>query len=870
MRIRTRRESHNMTPLLYTTVPQVVKYISRILASFWHQTRYVKRFDQFMKSINYALRVLLKNKFYSFLNIFGLALGLAVSIIIMLYVQSDYTYDKSHENWDQVYRVESKFFIPPKNDEFALTSTALAELMQLKFPEIHSYTRLKNAGQILFRIDDSNFYVDDVYFADSTMFDLFTHKFIQGDPETALEEPRSLVLTQSTAKRLFGNKNPLNELVETDINTFTVKGIIEDLPDNVHLKFNALASFTTITSGQPTLTTEQKTQQLWNIALYSYIKLPPNYNARNINDRFSEFFDEYMKPLAQQVPSFREASFEPMLIPLNEVHFNSKVQYDLPTGNKAYTLAFMAIGIFVLVLASINYMNLATARATKRSKEVGIKKVMGSTKRKLIGQFMSESIVITFISLIVAIILVNLLIYGTPMNDLLGKDLALNFLDNNLLLFGSLGITILLGVLSGLYPAFYLSTISVLVAMKGSVKTGPGSVFLRKVLVAFQFFVSIGVVIATLLMSQQIDFMRSKDLGFNKDNVIIIPTRDTLVSSRLEFIQNELRENPNIKDVTTAMGLQVSTSNAVGNVLIGGGRVLMQVEGPDTLMVTDTYNILRVGENFVNAMEMEIVEGRDFDDKIPTDKTNGALVNETLANKLGWDDPIGKKVSYAGPGAPEMRVIGVVKDFNAQSLHVKVEPTIILSYEQFATITQVQPSLVIHTEEGKLSQTLSYLEGRYAEFDPSHPFEYGLMDTQADALYRSDKRQSRLTAILSYICILISCLGLLGLSSYTTATRIKEIGVRKVLGATVGQLVYMIFRDIMILVIVGFLIAAPIAYMLIEDWLKVFEYTMDLSTTILSAAGIAGVLALLIAFLTVSFHSMKAAQQNPVKALRHE
>ncbi len=823
-----------------------------------------------MKSINYALRVLLKNKFYSFLNIFGLALGLAVSIIIMLYVQSDYTYDKSHENWDQVYRVESKFFIPPKNDEFALTSVALAELMQMKFPEILSFTRLQGAGQILFRIDDNNFYVDDVYFADSTMFDLFTHKFIQGDPETALEEPRSLVLTESTAKTLFGDRNPLNELVETDNNTFTVKGIIEDLPDNVHLKFNALASYSTITSGQPVLTTQQKTQQLWNIALYSYIKLPPDYNAQNINDKFPEFFDEYMAPLAQQVPSLREASFEPMLVPLNEVHFNSRVQYDLPTGNKAYTLAFMAIGIFVLVLASINYMNLATARATKRSKEVGIKKVMGSTKGKLIGQFMSESIVITFISLIVAIILVNILIYGTPMNDLLGKDLQLNFLDNNLLLFGSVGITVLLGILSGLYPAFYLSTISVLVAMKGSVKTGPGSVFLRKVLVAFQFFVSIGVVIATLLMSQQINFMRSKDLGFNKDNVIVIPTRDTLVSSRLEFIQNELRENPNIKDVTTATGFQINTSNAVGNTLIGGGRQVMQVEGPDSLMVTDTYNMMRVGKNFVNAMGMEIIAGRDFDDNIPTDKTNGALVNQSLVDKLGLEDPIGKKVKYSGPNGPEMKILGVVKDFNAQSLHVKVEPTIILSYEQFATVTQVRPSLVIHTEEGKLSQTLNYLESRYAELDPSHPFEYGLLDTQADALYKSDKRQSQLTAILSYICILISCLGLLGLSSYTTATRIKEIGVRKVLGATVGQLVFMIFRDIMLLVIIGFAIAAPIAYLLIEDWLQVFQYTMDLSATIISAAGIAGVLALLIAFLTVSFHSMKAAQQNPVKALRHE
>lgn len=827
-------------------------------------------FNLSMKSISYAIRVLLRNKFYSFLNIFGLAIGLAVSIIIMLYVQSDYNYDKSHENWDQVYRIESKFYIPPKNDEYALTSTALAETMKMEFPEIISFTRFQNTGQILFRIDDNNFYVDDVYLADSTTFDIFTHEFIQGNPKTALVEPNSLVLTESTAKRLFGDKNPMNELVKTDANTFTVKGIIQDVPDNVHLRFNALISYSTATSGQPVLTAQQRSGALWNIALYSYIKLPKGYDVSNIYNKFPDLYDKYMKPLTVLAPKLREASFSPRLVPLNEVHFNSKVQYDLPTGNKAYTNAFIAIGLFVLLLASINYMNLATARATRRSKEVGIKKVLGSTKSRLIGQFLSESIVITMVSLMIAILIVNLLIHGTGLNDLLDKQLELHFFSNNLLLFGSLGITLLIGVLSGLYPAFYLSTISVLLAMKGSVKSGPGSLFLRKVLVAFQFFVSIGVVIATLLMGNQINFMRKKDMGFNKDNVIIVPTRDTLVSQRLKLIQNELRQNPNIVDVTTSTGMNAGTSNSVGNRLIGGGRQAMLVQGVDTVMDMDTYNIMNIGENFVDAMEMEIIEGRDFDENIATDVTASVLVNEAMVEKMGWDNAIGKKVQNAGPNAPAARVIGVIKDFHAFSLHVKVEPTLIFRYERFGTITQVQPSVVIHTKAGKLQETLNYLEGRYAELDPTHPFEFGLLDNQAELLYRSDKKQSTLTAMLSYICILISCLGLLGLSSYTTATRIKEIGVRKVLGATISQLVFMIFKDIMILVIVGFVIAAPIAYLLIEDWLQVFQYTMDLSTVIVSAAALAGVLALVIAFLTVSFHSLKAANQNPVKALRYE
>lgn len=823
-----------------------------------------------MKNFIYAFRVLMRNKFYAILNIFGLAIGLSISIIILLYVQSDKTFDKSHEKWDQVYRIESKFYIPPKNDEFALTSIALAETMQMEYPEIEAFTRIQNAGQVLFRIGDNNFYVDEMYFADSTIFKLFTHEFIQGNPKSALVEPNSLVLTESTARRMFGDKNPLNELVKTDNNTFTVKGIIKDLPDNVHLTFNGLISFTTITSGQPPLDAQQRTNQLWNIQTYSYVLLPRNFNVNSIHNDFQRVFDKYMAPLAQLAPSLREASFEPRLVPLNEIHFNSKVQYDLPTGNKAYTQAFMAIGIFVLILASINYMNLATARATKRGKEVGIKKVLGSTKSKLISQFLSESIVITVFSLILAIGFTYLILYGSNINNLLGKSLRLDWLNNPTLTFGALGITVLLGVLSGLYPAFYLSAISVISAMKGSVKSGPGSVFMRKGLVAFQFFISIGVVISTLLMTNQINFMRDKDLGFNKDNVIIIPTRDTTLSKRLEVIQNELRENPNIIDVTTSLGLSTSSTN-VGNRLIGSGRQVMQVEGSDTIMVPDTYNVMFIGANFINAMGMELVAGRDFNDNIQSDLTSGVLVNEALVQKMGWSDPIGKRVNNAGPGAPTGRVLGVVKDFNAFSLHVAIEPMIMMRYERFgAPITQLNPSVVIHAKEGQIQQTLNYLEGKYAELDPSHPFEYGLLDSQAENLYRSDQRQSKLTATLSYICILISCLGLLGLASYATATRIKEIGVRKVLGATIPQLVYLIFKDILILVIIGFVLAIPIAYLLVEDWLQVFQYTIDLPQVIIGAAAIAGFIAIAVAFGTVSFHSLKAARQNPVRALRYE
>ena len=817
-----------------------------------------------MKSITYAIRVLLKNKFYSFLNIFGLAIGLSVAMIIMLYVQKDYSFDKHHENWEQIYRIESRYKIGGKDDEFALTSTVLAEMMAETYPEIQSYVRFQNAGRQLFRQGDQQFYVDNIMMADSTVFDVFTHEFIYGDPETALDEPSSMVLTQTVAERIFGDRNPMNEILESDNQNFLITGVIKDLPDNVHLSYDGLASMSTITSQQGPLNAQQKSQQLWNISLYSYLMLPKNYDVNQIYDRFPEFFEEYMAPLVR-LANLGDASFTPRLVPLADVHFNSEVQYDLPTGNKAYTNSFMAIGIFILLLASINYMNLATARATNRSKEVGVRKVLGSTRGRLRGQFMSESIVIAFFSLLLAVLIVNILIQGTNLNQLLDKELTLDFMGNPLLLFGSLGVTVAIGLLSGLYPAFYLSAISVLVAMKGSVKTGPGSLFLRKILVAFQFFISIGVVISTLLMGDQISFMRNKDLGFNKDNVILVPMQDTTVRNRTDFIKSELLQNPDILGVTDAFG--VGGTIQVGNSLLGAGRQLLNVEAvSDSSYTQDTFSVLRVGKDYTKTMKMEIVAGRDFDENKPTDISQKVLVNEALVKKMGWDDPINKVVSPIGAQIPT-RIIGVVKDFHAFSLHVEVEPTVIFRYNpNFGGL----PTFMINVKAGTLGRTLNFLESRFTELDPSHPFEYQFLDQQAEELYRADQKQSTLTGILSYICILISCLGLLGLSSFTTSTRIKEIGVRKVLGATVPQLVFMIFRDVMVLVLIGFIIATPVAYLLIEDWLQVFEYRMPLQTLIIVAAGLSGVIALAVSFITVSFHSLKAARQNPVRALRYE
>ena len=408
-----------------------------------------------MKSLSYAIRVLLRNKFYSFLNIFGLAIGLSVAIIILLYVQDDLSYDKHHVNHDQIYRLESKFKINGKDDEFALSSLVLAETMKMEFPEILNFARFQSAGRQLFRVDGRSIYQDNVYFADSSTFSMFTHEFVSGNPETALKEPSSIVLTETSAKKFFGNEDPMGKILKTDNNTFSITGVIKDLPDNLHLTFEALISLATITSGQPPLNAQQRGGQLWNVQLYSYVMLPKNYDLKPMYEKFPDFFEKYMAPLARQA-NLGDAGFSPRLVPLTEIHFNSKVQYDLPTGNKAYTQSFMAIGIFILILASINYMNLATARATNRSKEVGVRKVLGSSKGRLRSQFLSESVVITMLSLLLAILIVNILIHGTNLNDLMDKELTLDFMNNELLLFGSIGVALIIGLFSGIISCILL------------------------------------------------------------------------------------------------------------------------------------------------------------------------------------------------------------------------------------------------------------------------------------------------------------------------------------------------------------------------------------------------------------------------------
>ena len=823
-----------------------------------------------MKNITFAIRVLLKNKFYAILNIAGLAVGLAVSMIIFLYVQSDLSYDKMHDKHERIFRVTSTYIVSGKADNYSVSSQFLPLALMAEYTEIENFVRMRSAGRVLFKYGDKNFYETGIFYADSSMFSIFDYELLIGDPATVLNNPNTIILTETLAKKHFGNNDPIGEILETPTGRFQVNGIMKDLPENVHIPFDGLMSYATLEKDKEAVELQKQQGGLWQPTDFVFLLFRQPGNAQRVLDEFDRFYDRVMAPFIAQVQL--DLAFEPAFTPIAEMHFTkSPPQFDLPTGNQNYTYIFSAIGVFILLLASINYMNLASARAANRSKEVGVRKALGSTKRALVMQFLSESVIIAIISLLLASGIVAGLVNGVGLSNSLDKELVFNPIQNLEFSVIFLAITLFIGLFSGLYPAFFLSSISATNALKGTAKSGKGSMNMRRVLVAFQFFVSISVIISTLLMKNQIEFLSDQDLGFNKDNVVIINMQDTTVSNRIDFFKAELMKNPNVLGVTDA--IVVGGATTLGNNLLGASKTLIRAETSDSISADQTYPVMFVGDDYVKTMKLELIEGRTFDKNQPSDPTSGVLVNEAMVRQMGWAEPLGRDIGLPFPGLPVPKVIGVIKDFNAFSLHTAIEPMVIFHWKYSPFITQQNgslPSFHISINGRNTGGTMDFIEQTFVSLDPGRPFEYRFLDTRAEELYRADTRQSKLTGTLSYICILISCLGLLGLASFSTSRRIKEIGVRKVLGATVFQLVYMIFKDVLALIIIGFVISLPVAYYVINEWLQEFAYRMPLGSTLAIAAAVSGVLAVIIAFLTVSYHSLRAANQNPIKALRYE
>ena len=804
----------------------------------------------FRNHLKFATRVFLKDKFFSSLNILGLALGIAVSIILLLILQNDLTYDKYHVNHERIFRLGGHLSATGVDIRSARSARELGKILQEELPEVQAFVRANNWDHTLVKYEPASggeraFYEEHIVRTDSNYFQIFTHEFVAGNPKTCLVDLNTLVMSETTARRYFGNEPALDKTVLVGGETYKVTGVIEDVPENTHLKFDILLSQLPRDRDWVKDGGQIKSEAFWNPDVFTYLLMPDHYNPQDFYAKFPAIFDKYFKSFGDQVGG----KYEAILEPLTSIHFHSDLDSDEPHGNLTYVYAFTGIGIFIILLACINYMNLSTAKSVNRAGEIAMKKAMGSSKQALMFSFLGESILLSLVAFVMAIGLVFFVLQGTGFNNLIGRKLQPDFLHNPLLLFGSFGLTVLIGFISGLYPALFLPAIPTIKALKGAYKNQKSSLILRKVLITTQFAISIFVITCTLLMQQQIDYVRNQELGFEKDNMLVLPIQDTVITNHIQSIKNEMLQNPHIKAATTAY-------NVPG---MGIGGPVMWAEH-ETGMKQQAFDMMWVGDDYLKTMGITLTQGRDFEPG-KADDGKGFIVNEAAVKLMGWDkDPVGKKVKFFHD-KEDKHVLGVVKDFNVSSLHNKIEPLLI------AKAGQEGGYLYLKVAGTDLPATLDYVQEKWTSYDAGHPYEYFFLDQRFNEQYHADEVQHTLLSTLAYICIFISLLGLLGLSAFTAAQRTKEIGIRKVHGASVPHIIYLLYKDIMVLVIIATIIVIPVAIYTINGWMNNFAYRTALDYPLFA---IVALIALLFAFLTVAFHSLKTARTNPVDSLKYE
>ena len=794
----------------------------------------------------FALRLLRRDRFHSILNITGLSAGFACCIIILLYLQNELTYDSHHKNAGRIYRAALKYTYTGQTTRWASSSPALGKRLKDDFPEIEEFVRIVPSPKILFKAGETTFYEKHIFMADPSVFKVFTHGFIYGDPDTSLNDPMSIVLTKTLARKYFGNSNPLNRVMQVEGDDLKVVGVIEDLPPNSHLPVKAFISFSTLSALYP----DQKflNWSLGDFLGYTYFLVKESFVLGDFMAKTREFIQKNHPPL----PESYDVEFEPMAQKLTDIHYGPDMRFDYPIGNKAYIYAFFSIGLFILVLACINYMNMATARAVTRVKEIGMRKVLGSEKWRLTIQLLMESFLASLIALIIAFGLVELIIALPTFKHLLNVDLKFDLLNNRVLSFGALGLFGFVALLSGIYPAFYLSSMPPAKTLSDSYKSGRTGIFVRRSFVAVQFIISIAVILVTLFMRDQIEFLRNKSLGFKKENVVSIDIRDDTVKNKIPALMEELRSHPDIIAVTIAHSRPGKEASAA----------LYEFEGFGAMQAHNFYHFW-VSYDYLKTLGIELINGRDFDKRYRSDLSKAVIVNEKLVKTMGWDNPLDKgiirrlpdKVIFSG------EVIGVVKDFNFRSLHNEIEPMFIRMQQQ------IGGSLIVRFKGANTLKNMELLESKLKGFSPGRPFVYSFLDEEFDRLYDADRQQNQLIGIFSYICILISCLGLLGLTSFNSLRRTKEIAIRKVYGASSSRIVAMLVKEVFLLVTAAAIIAAPIAIILIKLWLQNFAYKTDIDILIFLVTALA---AFTIAFFTVSYHCLRVASANPVDSLRYE
>ncbi len=788
----------------------------------------------FQSYLKVAFRNLIKNKGYTLINITGIAVGFACCLLIGLYVQSELSFDKYHEHHPNLFRLANHVEGGSYANGIAKVSDPWGPEAKKTIPEVEEMCRFVFYGQALVKYEDELNYEGGGLYADPSVFKMFSWNLLEGDPETALSEPNSIVLTKRLADKYFQNENPIGKTLNFDNQIDRkVTAVLEDVPLNSHFRFRYLAPLEDHTHP------DRGKWSHWN-QFYTYLQLEERADIKMVETKLDAM-------LAQHLEEDLSDAWTPFLQPITDIHLTSNLHREMAANSDInYIYIFSLIALFILIIACTNIVNLSTARATHRAKEVGVRKVTGASKGILIRQFIGESMLVCVFAAVLAIMLAELML--KPMNAILGSQLDLNLMENMELTAGLVIVTFLTSLISGGYPAFILSNFRPANVLKGNLNF-TGNSGLRRGLVIFQFAIATFLIIGTLVVNNQLHYIQNKNLGFNKDQIINVPMQAATTNQKAATIKDKLLKIPGVLKVSTSANRPGGSDYGVPAKAVGV---------PDDQQ--PSMRCLVIDEDFLDTYEMEIAQGRGFSKEMSTD-TAAYLINETAAKQLGWDNIEGKQIEMPAVGRAAGSVVGVVKDFHFRSMHEKIAPLYFFVeptwFSQFS----------IKIDASKLNETLAVLEQKWQELEPGYPFAYRFFDQSYGSLHAAEQSTASIIKWFTFLAIFITCLGLFGLSTYTAESRTKEIGIRKVLGASVGNIIGMMSKEVLILVGMAIVVAAPLAFWASSNWLQSYAYTMDLSANTFIYAGI---LAILIALFTVSYHSIRSALTNPIESLRYE
>ena len=797
-----------------------------------------------------AVRNLLRHKVYSIINIAGLSVGMACTILILLWVQYELSFDRYHENADQIYRLGTYIDFGKWRGKLAASNFPAGPYLESNFPEVLKAVRFQRITDKLFvQYKDKKFFEKDIFIADDSIFEVFTFPLISGDPESVLKTASDVVITENTAKKYFGNEDPIGKIIKLENKyPLTVTGVMKNVPLNSHFSVNILLSFKALIELDPN--GYQKRMQNWTMGVdnYTYLLLQENYDFKKLEEKFPALIEKHAGEILRSLGG--KMSF--FLQPLSSIHLHSKLRAEISeNGDVAYVYAFTVIALFILLIACVNFMNLSTARSASRTKEVGIRKVLGAHRGKLIYQFLGESILICIISLIIALGLVELIL---PLfGSLAGSPLSLNFVSVYWLFLGLLGLLFFVAILAGSYPALFFSAFQPLRVLTGRLNTSSSDTRFRYILVVFQFTISIALIAGTGIIFNQIKYMKQKNLGFDKEQVVVFRVIDDSILKSFSSIKEELKSHTGITNV--ALSSHVPGQSPWFIVFIPEGFSSDQ---------SQLMDLISIDSGFIPTMGIEIIAGRNFSSELASDDSQAILINETAVKQFNWENPIGKTIDLPIPDTDKKvtkTVVGVVQDFHTESLHKMIRPLYIDNEtKRFRYVSLKLKPLTI-------SDTLAFLRKKWKQIDPAQTFDYFFLDQAFGRQYEADEKLSQILSYFTFLAIFIACLGLFGLASFTAEKRTKEIGIRKALGASVSEIILLLSKQFTKWVLVANIIAWPLAYFAMNQWLQNFAYRINIGLGIFV---LAGVLALVIALLTVGYQAIKAARANPVEALRYE